>query len=160
MDLRKDIQFNTTVTSAHFNEDTQRWSVQTDSGEDIDTQFLISCTGMLSAPLDNQFDGQDSFKGRIFHTARWPKEDIDFSNKRVGMIGIGATGIQVIQTIAEKVGHMNVFIRTPQYVNMMKNPKYTDEDIAEYKSNFEKMQKYLPHSFSGFNFDHTQGSWG
>jgi len=159
LELRKDIQFDTTVTSAHFNEDTERWLVKTDSGEDIDTQFLISCTGMLSAPLDNQFDGQDSFKGRIFHTARWPRDTIDFTGKRVGVIGIGATGIQVIQTIADKVGHMSVFIRTPQYVNMMKNPKYSDADVQQYKANFKKMQENLPHSFSGFNFDHTNGNW-
>lgn len=158
LDLRKDIQFNTTVTSAHFNEQTQRWSVQTNQGE-IDTQFLISCTGMLSAPLDKQFEGQDDFKGQIFHTARWPREPIDFSGKRVGVIGVGATGIQVIQTIAPEVGHMNVFIRTPQYVNAMKNPKYSQADIDAYKANFEKMKEYLPRSFSGFNFDHTNGNW-
>ena len=103
LDLRKDFQFNTTIKSAHFNEATNRWLVTTDSGQKIDTRYLISCTGMLSAPLANVFPGQERFKGRIFHTSRWPKEDIDFSGKRVGVVGNGATGIQVIQTIAPKI---------------------------------------------------------
>ena len=80
LDLRKDIQFKSTVTARlTFNEDTQRWSVSINGEDAVDTQFLISCTGMLSAPLDNQFKGQDTFKGQIFHTARWPKEPVDFS---------------------------------------------------------------------------------
>ena len=90
--LRKDIHFNTTIASAHFNESTGRWTLTTTSGQVIDAQYFISCCGMLSAPLENVFPGQDSFKGRIFHTARWPKEPIDFSGKRVGIVGIGATG--------------------------------------------------------------------
>ena len=79
---------------------------------------------MLSAPLSDLFPGQESFKGPIFHTARWPKEPVDLAGKRVGVVGIGATGIQVIQTIADKVGQLKVFVRTPQYVLPMKSPKY------------------------------------
>ena len=114
---------------------------------------------MLSAPLENQFKGQETFKGRIFHTARWPKEEIDFSDKRVGMIGIGATGIQVIQTIAKDVGHMTVFVRTPQYVNAMRNPKFSEQDVTAYKNNFDELKKWIPHTFSGFNFDSENGHW-
>ena len=159
LDLRKDIQFNTTITSAHFNETTGRWTVKTDTGETIDTQFLIGCTGMLSAPLSSMFPGQDTFKGRIFHTARWPKEPIDFTGKRVGVIGIGATGIQVIQTIADKVGHMKVFVRTPQYIIPMQNPKYSEADIKAYKDRFEYLAKRLPTTFSGFEYDFENGAW-
>ena len=83
---------------------------------------------MLSAPLAALFPGQESFKGQIFHTGRWPKEPVDLAGKRVGVVGIGATGIQVIQTIAAEVGHLKVFVRTPQYVLPMKNPKYTAGD--------------------------------
>src|SRR4051794_6412361 len=113
LDLRKDIQFKTTVTSAHFNEAANRWTVKTDTGETIDTQFLVTCGGMLSAPLADVFPGQDTFKGQIFHTGRWPKTPPDLAGKRVGVVGIGATGIQVIQTIADTVGHLTVFVRTP-----------------------------------------------
>ena len=159
LDLRKDIQFESTVTSATYNEDTQRWTVEINGEDTIDTQFFISCTGMLSAPLDNQFQGQDTFEGQIFHTARWPKETVNFSGKRVGMIGIGATGIQVIQTIAKEVGHMTIFIRTPQYVNAMRNPKHSDEDIKAYKDKFEETRETIPKTFSGFNFDFDSVTW-
>lgn len=159
LDLRKDIQFDTTIKTAHFDEGTGRWTVTTDKGETIDTQFLIGCTGMLSAPLSSMFPGQESFKGRIFHTARWPKEPIDFTGKRVGVIGIGATGIQVIQTIADKVGHLKVFVRTPQYIIPMKNPKYSEADVKAYKDRFHYLAKRLPTTFSGFEYDFENGAW-
>ena len=157
LDLRRDIQFNTAIKSAHFNEATGRWTITTDNGQVIDAQYLVTCCGMLSAPLSSMFPGQETFKGRLFHTARWPNESIDLAGKRVGVVGIGATGIQVIQTIADKVGHLTVFVRTPQYVLPMKNPKFTPEDQAAYKSKFEWLAKRLPHTFTGFehDFEHT-----
>lgn len=153
LDLRKDIQFNTSITSAVYDEERRRWTVSTDTGETIDTQFLITCCGMLSAPLETVVEGQDSFEGHIFHTSRWPKEPVALEGKRVGVVGIGATGIQVIQTIADKVGHLTVFVRTPQYVLPMKNPKYSAEDVASYKARFEELRDTLPHTFSGFEYD-------
>ena len=121
LDLRKDIQFNTTITSAPFDDATNRWTVKTDTGETIDTQFLVTCCGPLSAPLTDMFPGQDTFTGQLVHTGRWPKEPVYFAGKRVGVVGIGATGIQVVQTIASQVEHLTVFVRTPQYVIAMKN---------------------------------------
>lgn len=153
LDLRKDIQFGTRIVSAHYRDGDGRWTLTTDGGETIDAQFLVTCCGMLSAPMDNMFPGQDSFEGRIFHTARWPHEDIDFTGKKVGIVGIGATGIQVIQTIAHKVGELKVFIRTPQYALPMKNPKFDDADVAAYKARFGELQKTLPHTFTGFEYD-------
>lgn len=152
LDLRKDIQFGTVVKSAHFNEATQRWLVTTDRGDVIDTQFLITCCGMLSAPHVS-FPGQETFKGQLFHTARWPREPVEFGGKRVGVIGNGATGIQVIQTIAGEVGHLKVFVRTPQYMIPMKNPKYSEEDAEAYKSKFQHLKERLPHTFTGFEYD-------
>ncbi|PSO19295.1 NAD(P)/FAD-dependent oxidoreductase [Bradyrhizobium sp. MOS003] len=152
LDLRKDIQFGTIVKSAHFNEATQRWLVTTDRGDVIDTQFLITCCGMLSAPYVS-FPGQETFKGQLFHTARWPREPVEFGGKRVGVIGNGATGIQVIQTIAGEVGHLKVFVRTPQYMIPMKNPKYSKEDAEAYKSKFQHLTERLPHTFTGFEYD-------
>lgn len=152
LDLRKDIQFGTVVKSAHFNEATRRWLVTTDRGDVIDTQFLITCCGMLSAPHVS-FPGQETFKGQLFHTARWPREPVEFGGKRVGVIGNGATGIQVIQTIAGEVGHLKVFVRTPQYMIPMKNPKYSEEDAEAYKSKFQHLKERLPHTFTGFEYD-------
>ena len=158
LDLRKDIQFETTITNAHYDEDANRWTVRTSCGKTIDTQFLITCCGMLSAPMSNLFPGQDTFKGQIFHTARWPREPVDFAGKRVGVVGIGATGIQVIQTIASEVGHLKVFVRTPQYALPMKNPKYGPADVEAYKARFEELRKTLPtHSPASSTSSSTDG---
>src|SRR5260370_15169700 len=113
-DLRKDIQFNTRVTAASYDEAAKRWSITTHKGERLQAQYLISCAGMLSEPLSALFPGQDEFKGRIFHTARWPQEPIDFTNTQDGVLGTAATCIQVIQTIASPAAHVKVFQHTPQ----------------------------------------------
>jgi len=155
LDLRRDIQFNTTVTHAHWDEAAARWRIGTSADEQIDAQFLITCGGMLSAPMERVFAGQDSFQGRIFHTSRWPKEGVDLAGKRVGVVGIGATGIQVIQTIADQVAQLKVFIRTPQYVLPMKNPNYGPKEVAGYKARFEELQHNLPRTFTGFEYDFT-----
>ena len=153
LDLRKDISFSTKVTKAVFGEDTGRWTVETDTGETYDTQFLISCAGMLSAPLTERFPGQKSFRGQIVHTARYPKGGLDLDGKRVGVIGIGATGIQVIQTIAPVVDSMTVFVRSPQYVLPMKNPKYGPAEAAAYKDRWDELTSNLPNTFTGFEYD-------
>lgn len=153
LDLRRDIQFSTTITSAHFDEDRGRWLMGTDRGETIDTQFFVACGGMLSAPLENVFEGQDGFRGSVCHTSRWPKDGVELAGKRVGVVGIGATGIQVIQTIAAEVEHLTVFARTPQYVLPMKNPDYGPSEQAWYKDRFEELRATLPHTFSGFEYD-------
>ncbi|KWV60686.1 cyclohexanone monooxygenase [Bradyrhizobium macuxiense] len=152
LDLKKDIQFGTTVKSAHFDEAAQRWLVTTDQGDVIDTQFLVTCCGMLSAPHVS-FPGQETFKGELFHTARWPKTPVELAGKRVGVVGNGATGIQVIQSIAGDVGHLKVFIRTPQYIIPMKNPKWAASDAEAYKSKFKFLTERLPKTFTGFEFD-------
>ena len=153
LDLRKDFRFSTTITAAHFQEETGRWRVYSDRGDVFDTQFLVGCTGMLSAPLEERFPGQKSFRGMIFHTARWPKEEVELEGKRVGVVGVGATGIQVIQTIANKVEHLKVFIRTPQYVLPMKNPSYGPREVEAYKSRFDELKESLPNTFTGFEYD-------
>jgi cyclohexanone monooxygenase/acetone monooxygenase len=153
LDLRRDIEFSTTVTSARFDEERGRWTVHTDRGETIDTRFLVTCAGMLSAPLTDLFPGQDSFRGTIVHTSRWPSEGVDLDGKRVGVVGIGATGIQVIQTIAGRAGHLTVFARTPQYVLPMKNPSFGPEEVAAYKARFPELRTTLPRTFTGFEYE-------
>ncbi|SFU20535.1 flavin-containing monooxygenase [Sedimentitalea nanhaiensis] len=158
LNLRDSLSFSTTVTNATFNEDTGRWTVETDQRDVIDTQYLVCCTGMLSAPLQDRFPGQASFEGDIVHTARYPREGLDMAGKRVGVIGTGATGIQVIQTIAPEVDRLTVFVRTPQYVLPMKNPKYGPEEAAWYKGRFEELRSNLPHHFAGFEYD-FENTW-
>ncbi|WP_295701203.1 NAD(P)/FAD-dependent oxidoreductase [Lapillicoccus sp.] len=151
--LRDHITFGARVEQATYDEDRARWTVRTDTGEVIDTQFFVTCAGMLSAPMDHLFEGQDSFRGQIVHTSRYPESGLDLAGRRVGVIGNGATGIQVIQTIAPQVGHLTVFARTPQYVLPMKNPKYGDAEVAWYKGRFEELKQNLPHTFTGFEYD-------
>jgi cyclohexanone monooxygenase/acetone monooxygenase len=153
LDLRRDIQFATTITSAHYDEARDRWTVRTDSGETVDTQFLVTCCGMLSAPMENVFPGAETFHGTIVHTSRWPEDGVELDGKRVGVVGIGATGIQVIQTISGTVDQLTVFARTPQYVLPMKNPTYQPEDVVAYKARFAELRDTLPRTFTGFEYD-------
>ena len=152
-DLRSNIQFKTRVTGASFDEITQRWTVSTDDGQTVSAQFLIMGTGGLSVPMLPPFPGRERFKGQIVHTAQWPKEGVDLKGKRVGVIGTGATGIQVIQTIADQVGHLTVFQRTPNYTIPMRNPKYDDADRAELRSRYPDLKKRVHGTFAGFDYD-------
>lgn len=159
LDLRKDIQFNTRVTAADWDEEKHVWVVRTDQGDEVRTKFLVSCTGMLSAPKVPPFPGHEKFKGQIAHTARYPREGIDLAGKRVGVVGTGATGIQVIQTIAEEVAELTVFQRTAQYGVPMRNYKFTDEERARWKSKAPELKDRVQHTFTGFDFDLDNGSW-
>ena len=157
--LRKDIQFNTRVTSANWDEIRHRWTVESDQGDEVTAQFLISCTGMLSAPKVPPFPGHGKFKGKIVHTARYPREGIDLVGKRVGVVGTGATGIQVIQTIASEAINLTVFQRTAQYGVPMRNPKFTDADRAHWRAKAPELKERVQHTFAGFDFDLDHGSW-
>ena len=158
-DLKKDIQLNARIASAHYDEERGRWDVETEAGERIDTQYLVACCGMLSAPLTERFPGQSTFRGEILHTARWPKNGVDVKGKRVAVVGIGATGIQVVQTIAPEVGSMKVFVRTPQYIVPMNNPKYTQEDWDRWSSQFHELKKRVHTTFAGFHYDFENRPW-
>ncbi len=152
-DLRRDIQFKTRVTGASYDESTQRWTVTTDDGQTVSAQFLIMGTGGLSVPMVPPFPGAERFKGRIIHTAQWPKEGLDLKGKRVGVIGTAATGIQVIQTIAGEVGHLTVFQRTANYTIPMRNPKYDDTARAELRAQYPALKQRVQGTFAGFDFD-------
>jgi acetone monooxygenase len=152
-DLRKDIQFETVITAADYDEAGKRWLITTDRGNPVRTRFLVSCTGMLSAPMAPPFPGQEHFSGTIVHTARWPKEGVELTGKRVGIIGTGATGIQVIQTIASEVSQLTVFQRTAQYAVPMRNPRFTDTDRAAYRAQYPELKERVQGTFAGFEHD-------
>jgi len=157
-DLRKDIQLNTQVTAASYDEEAKRWTISTDTNETFRVQFFISCAGMLSAPLIPTFAGQDDFKGQKFHTARWP-EHVDLTGKRVGVIGTAATGIQVIQTIASEVARLTVFQKAPEFTIPMQNPKLTDADRETNRKRFNELRHRVMRTFAGFDFDFMYGRW-
>lgn len=158
-DLKKDIAFNKRIDHAHWNEAEQIWELTAQDGERIEARYFVACLGMLSAPLEERFPGQNSFKGQICHTARWPKGGVDLKGKRVAVVGIGATGIQVIQTIKSEVGEMTVFVRTPQYIIPMRNPKYSAEDWARQGARFHELKKRVRGTFAGFEYDFDAGPW-
>lgn len=159
LDLKKDITFNCEIVSAHYNDETKRWLVTTADGRSIDTQFLIACSGMLSVPKEQTFVGQSDFCGQIVHTGRWPQDGLDLSNKKVALIGAGATGIQVIQTIASDVEQLTVFLRSPQYVIPMRNDKYDSIIWEKHVDSFEYFKKRASETFAGFLFDFGVGAW-
>ena len=127
-DLRKDIRFNTRVEAATWDEATHCWTLTTHTGETFQSRFIVTAVGPLSAPLVPPFKGHETFEGRLVHTARWPREGIDLKGKRLGVIGTGATGIQVVQTIAPEVASLTVFQRSPNYAVPMGNPRYGDDE--------------------------------
>jgi cyclohexanone monooxygenase len=120
-DLRRHIQFKTRVTAAHFDESTQRWLVETDTGERVSARFCIMATGLISAPIEPRFEGLDGFTGEQYLTSRWPAEEPDFAGKRVAVIGTGSSGIQVISEVAQQAGQLYVLQRTPAYTIPLRN---------------------------------------
>ncbi len=115
-DLRRSISFNTRVTRAVWNEQQAAWFLETDRGEQIAARFVFEAVGLLSSTKPPDLPGTERFDGRLLHASRWPHEPVDLSGLRVGVIGTGSTGIQVITDIAPVVGELTVFQRTPQYV--------------------------------------------
>jgi cation diffusion facilitator CzcD-associated flavoprotein CzcO len=130
-DLRRDIRFNSRVTSAHYNEAANRWHVRTEEGEQFTTKFLISSVGCLSSANVPKIPGLEDFAGRWYHTGQWPHEGVDFTGKRVGQIGTGSTGIQAAPVIAEAAAHLTVFQRTANYSVPARNAPLTP-DFQQY----------------------------
>jgi len=152
-DLRKDIQFNSRVTSAIYDERANRWDIDLENGERARAQFLVAATGLLSARYTPPFEGIDTFQGESFHTSRWPKEAVDFKGKRVAVIGTGATGVQLIPEIAKEVGHLTVFQRTPNYCAPCRNSLVSPETQREWKANYEQIHKRIRETTAAFIHD-------
>jgi cyclohexanone monooxygenase len=149
-DLRRDIQFETRVTDATFDDATGRWRVRTDGDDDVTAQFLIMATGCLSAANVPDIEGLDSFTGAQFHTSRWPREGVDFAGQRVGIIGTGSTGIQAIPVIAQEAGELFVFQRTPQFSIPARNQPLSDEEQAEVKADYNGFRERNDKMLGGF----------
>ena len=140
-DLRKDITFGTRVTAAHFDESAGRWTVTTDKGEEYDAQYVVSAVGCLSTPKPPEVLGLERFSGEWYHTAMWPDEKIDFTGKRVGIIGTGSSGIQVIPEVAREAAELLVFQRTPNYTVPTYNGPIDPDLVAEIKSNYRSIRE-------------------
>jgi cyclohexanone monooxygenase len=135
-DLRRNIRFDTRVTAATFDEDANRWLIETDRGERVTARFCIMAVGCLSAANMPPFEGMDEFDGPIHHTGQWPHDGVDFTGRRVGVIGTGSSAIQSIPIIARQAKSLTVFQRTPNYAvpawNAPMDPDYEREIKADY----------------------------
>src|SRR5690242_1042900 len=138
-DLRRDIQFNSRVAAAHYDEETHGWRVILEDGRSYDTRFLITAIGVLSAPTMPRIPGVESFRGQSFHTHYWPKEPVSFVGKRVGVIGTGATAVQAITEIAKTVGHLTVFQRTPNWCAPLHNAKIGEDEMRRIRAKYPEI---------------------
>ena len=125
--LRPDIQLNTRVTSAKYDQTSHRWHVTTDQGQHFEAQYLITAVGCLSTANVPKMAGLEDFQGQWFHTGQWPHDGVDFTGKRVGVIGTGSTGIQTIPVVAAQAKHLTVFQRTANYSIPARNAPLTPE---------------------------------
>ena len=139
-DLRRDIQFDTLVTAAHFNEEGRCWNIETNRGDRVSAQFLVMATGCLSSTRVPDFKGLETYAGKTYHTGSWPHEGVDFSGKRVGIIGTGSSAIQAIPVIAEQAAQLTVFQRTPNYSIPSRNGAMTPEYERQWKSDYESLR--------------------
>jgi cation diffusion facilitator CzcD-associated flavoprotein CzcO len=135
-DLRRDIQFETRVTSAVYDEQTARWTINTDQGDEVSAQFLVMAVGCLSASKKPEIPGLEHYRGSWYHTGHWPHEGVDFTGQRVGVIGTGSSGIQSIPLIAEQAAHLTVFQRTPNFSLPAKNAPLDPDYVRELKARY------------------------
>jgi len=138
-DLRRDIQFNSRVTAARYQEDARSWDVVLEDGRHYNTRFLITAVGVLSAPTMPRIPGVESFRGQSCHTHYWPKEPVKFEDKRVAVIGTGATAVQTITEVAKTAGHLTVFQRTPQWCAPLHNAKIAQEEMRRIRANYAEI---------------------
>ena len=134
-DLRRDIQLETRVTSAHYDEGQNEWRIITNKHDDVRARFCIMATGCLSTPKEIDLDGIDDFAGAIYKTFAWPREGVDFSGQSVGVIGTGSSAIQSIPVIAAQAAHVTVFQRTPNYCVPAHNGEIPAEKLADWDTN-------------------------
>ncbi|MGQ0581814.1 MAG: flavin-containing monooxygenase [Reyranella sp.] len=149
-DLRRDIQFKSRVKSAHWDEASRTWTTTLEDGGKLTSRFMITAIGLLSAPTMPKIPGVESFKGRSCHTARWPHEGVDFTGKRVAVIGTGATGVQTIQEVAKTAGQLTVFQRTPNWCAPLHNDKISKEEMQEIRAGYPDIFKRCLETFACF----------
>ena len=153
LDLSKDVSLNTRVSEASFNGSTNEWLLHTDEKGQYRAKFIVLCTGFASKPYQPKIKGLDTFNGIASHTALWPQEGVDFTNKRVGVIGTGASGIQVAQEASKVASHVTVFQRTPNMYLPMGQETYSNADNMAMKNELPDRFKRRAETFGGFDMD-------
>jgi cation diffusion facilitator CzcD-associated flavoprotein CzcO len=158
LDLRRDIQFNTRVSGAVFDERTSKWDIDTNGGRRVSAKFLITAVGCLSAAQVPNIQGLETFRGEWYHTGQWPHEGVDFTGKRVGIIGTGSSGIQAIPVIAEQADHLTVFQRTPNFTVPAKNAPLTADFQRQVKASYPAIRQKVRESIFGMPLDPAEKS--
>jgi cyclohexanone monooxygenase len=152
-DLTRDVQLNTRIRSALFNGKTNTWTVKTDTGEVITARFCIMATGNLSTPRTPSVPGLKSFKGKWYHTGLWPHAGVDFSGLRVGVIGTGSSGVQMIPHIARQAKHVHVFQRTANFSLPARNGPLDPDKERKHKAEYPERRRAAydtPFGIAGF----------
>ena len=157
-DLRRDVQLNSRVTRAVFDERDSCWHIETQDGSRSAGRFLITAVGLLSAHYVPAFDGIDDFEGEWCHTGRWPKGGMDLAGKRVGVVGTGASAVQLIPEIAKEVAHLTVFQRTPNYCAPLRNRKITAEERRKIKSIYPEIFEQCAKTAGSFIYEFDRRS--
>jgi len=157
-DLRRDIQLETRVTTAVFDEATSRWAIQTDRGDRVSARFCIMATGCLSDAQVPKLEGFETFEGTWFHTGHWPHEGVDFTGQRVGVIGTGSSAIQSIPIIARQAARLFVFQRTPNFSVPARNAPLDPEYERQVKSSYAEFRRQARESRVGFVVDRNDQS--
>jgi len=151
-DLKRDIRFNTRVVAASYDEQANRWHVCTEDGDTYVVKFLITAVGCLSTANVPKFPGLEDFAGDWYHTGQWPHEGVDFTGKRVGMIGTGSTGIQAAPVIAASAKHLTVFQRTANYSVPARNAPLTAEFRRYIKEHASDIRAFTHETINGMAF--------
>ncbi len=149
-DLRRDMRFNSRVTTAHYDQAANCWEVETEDGFRTRSTFLITALGPLSIPVLPKIDGIDDFTGPSFHTSNWPKEEIDFTGKRVAVIGTGATAVQLIPEVAKTAGYLSIFQRNPNWCAPLHNGPIEQAEMDDIKTRYREIFETCNDTFAGF----------
>ncbi|GAB3695250.1 flavin-containing monooxygenase [Corynebacterium nasicanis] len=140
-DLHRDISLNTSIDSAEFVEDTQRWRLTTSDERILEAKYVVMATGVLSAPKDPRIEGLEDFEGHVLKSASWPQGGVDFTGRRVALIGTGSTGIQMVPKIAEQAERLYVLQRTPSFSIPAHNRPLSDAEQSEVKSSYADFRR-------------------
>ena len=154
-DLRRDIQLETRVTAATWDEKQRRWTVTTDRGDEVVARYLISAAGCLSAGRVPDIKGLENFKGKWYHTGNWPHQPVDFIGQRVGVIGTGSSGIQAIPAIAKQAAQLTVFQRTPNFSIPAWNRPLSPEEQKAWKEKYLEYREQARKTRSGILYEYS-----
>jgi cyclohexanone monooxygenase len=141
-ELRTDIQLDTRVDQAAFDESANQWSVTTSDGKTVTTKYVVLATGCLSNARMPDIKGLADFKGKVYHTGHWPHQRIDFTGQRVGVIGTGSSAIQSVPVIAEQASHLTVFQRTANFSIPARNAALTAEEREAFRSKYPEIRRF------------------